>query len=207
MVYMLGTLHNQTVFLSLKINDKQKMDLTTLGSLVSDVWEQVPPCLLNHSRADPPHNSISTLGNLRTLRVPSDLPTSMSSCSYQMRFVLEKVVLRLRHRRQRGNHRCLDQGRLLHGRHGVTKGFEGGRWRWMALRWFPRVETATFARTHEMRFAPFKSNWSWNCRNFEGRYFSFWGGRCWKSYKMPSHDGFRQYHVCCNFSCGFSCHS
>lgn len=132
------------------------------------------------SRPSPQFNF--NLRDLRTLRVPSDLPTSMSSCSYQMRFVLEKVILRLRHRRQRC-HRCLDQGRLLHGWHGVTQGFEGGRvGGWLSQRWNPGWKRPRSRAPTRWDLLP-SNNWSWNCKNFSflegresGEIFFFLGG-------------------------------
>lgn len=130
------------------------------------------------SRPSPQFNF--NLRDLRTLRVPSDLPTSMSSCSYQMRFVLEKVILRLRHRRQRC-HRCLDQGRLLHGWHGATEGFEG----WSVVdgspSGFPGWKRPR-SRARRWDLLP-SNNRSWNCKNFSflegresGEIFFFLGG-------------------------------
>ena len=131
------------------------------------------------SRPSPQFNF--NLRDLRTLRVPSDLPTSMSSCSYQMRFVLEKVILRLRHRRQRC-HRCLDQGRLLHGWHGVTEGFDGGRW-WMALpavsqggNGHVRAQGDEICSLQIIEVETARTFHFWRGGS-QGRYFSFWGGK------------------------------
>ena len=132
------------------------------------------------SRPSPQFNF--NLRDLRTLRVPSDLPTSMSSCSYQMRFVLEKVILRLRHRRQRC-HRCLDQGRLLHGWHGATEGFEG----WSVVDGSPSGETQGgngHVRAQGDEICSLQIIEVETARTFhfwregsQGRYFSFWGGK------------------------------
>lgn len=86
MIYMVYTI--RLYFCRWKLMTSRKwIYVTTLGSLVSHVWEQVPPCLLNHSPADPPHNSISTLGTfgpcvcLRTSLPPCQAaPTKCGSC-------------------------------------------------------------------------------------------------------------------------------